>query len=105
MDTHPYSAGVDLYNCGKLKTQQLVDFMAASPAHTAMLTTSLRHLLRVQLELGLFDPPADNPYSKLGRKDIDTPAARALAHEAAVQSLVLLRNTDDCLPILGCVYN
>ena len=43
----------------------------------------------------------DNPYAKLGPADIDTAAGRALAKEAAAQSLVLLRNRGGCLPLRG----
>jgi hypothetical protein len=56
-----YGAGSDLYNCGALRTEQLVAFMAASLANDAMLTTSLRNLLGVQFELGMFDGPGAWP--------------------------------------------
>jgi beta-glucosidase-like glycosyl hydrolase len=88
-----YGAGADLYNCGRLRSEQLVDFMSESAAHEALLTENLRRLLTVQYDLGLFEPdPSTNPYSKLGPKDIDTAEGRALAAQAAAQSLVLVRN-------------
>jgi beta-glucosidase-like glycosyl hydrolase len=41
---------------------------------------------------GVMDPPERQPYKKLGPADVDTPAHRQLALEAAVQSAVLLQN-------------
>ena len=41
---------------------------------------------------GVMDPPERQPYKKLGPADVDTPAHRRLALEAAVQSAVLLQN-------------
>jgi beta-glucosidase len=39
----------------------------------------------------MFDPPERVPYSHYGTADIDTPAHRALALDAAHQSMVLLK--------------
>ena len=88
-----YAAGTDLYNCGALKNRDLVDFMSGSSANEELLTANLRRILRVQFELGLFDAPDQNPYSSLGPEDIDTAAHRAMAEDAALQSLVLLHNS------------
>ena len=83
-----FGAGSDLYNCGQLRSKQLEDFMRQSPGNDAMLTENLRHLFHTQMALGFFDPTELNPYSKLNTKeDVDTPAARALAKEAAVNQL------------------
>lgn len=41
---------------------------------------------------GVMDPPERQPYKRLGAADVDTPAHRQLALEAAVQSAVLLQN-------------
>ncbi|NXD11464.1 XYL2 arabinofuranosidase, partial [Nothocercus nigrocapillus] len=51
------------------------------------------------LRLGEFDPPAMNPYSALGLGDVQSPAHRALALEAAIKSFVLLKNERDTLPL------
>ena len=95
-----FGAGSDLYNCGQLRSKQLEDFMRQSPGNEAMLTKNLRHLFHTQMALGFFDPPELNPYSKLNtEEDVDTPAARALAKEAAEQSLTLLVNREGTLPL------
>jgi len=59
------------------------------------LDRSLRRLIRRRIREGAFDPPALVPWSKYGLEQVDTAANRALAKEAAVQSMVLLKN-DGC---------
>jgi len=48
--------------------------------------------------LGYFDPPASQPFRQLSWTDVNTADAQALAHRAAVEGMVLLKN-DDFLPI------
>ncbi|HVU65435.1 MAG TPA: glycoside hydrolase family 3 C-terminal domain-containing protein [Phycisphaerales bacterium] len=55
--------------------------------------------LRVRMRLGLFDPPGSGPYDRIGMDVVDSPAHRALAHRAAVESIVLLKNKDGVLPL------
>lgn len=47
--------------------------------------------------LGYFDPPAKQAYRQLNWDNINTPAAQNLAHQAAVEGIVLLKN-DGTLP-------
>ncbi|MCD9876785.1 glycoside hydrolase family 3 C-terminal domain-containing protein [Streptomyces guryensis] len=61
----------------------------------ADIETAVRRQLSVRFRLGEFDPRLD-PYA--GTQDFDTPAHRALAQEAAEQSVVLLKN-DGVLPL------
>ncbi|NWY00947.1 XYL2 arabinofuranosidase, partial [Nothoprocta ornata] len=63
------------------------------------LRARVRPLFYTRLRLGEFDPPAMNPYSRLGLSEVQTPAHRALALEAAVKSFVLLKNERDTLPL------
>jgi len=48
--------------------------------------------LAARFKLGLFDPPALDPYSKISMKENDTPQNRALALKVAEESIVLLKN-------------
>jgi beta-glucosidase len=58
------------------------------------------HLTTIQMQLGLFDAnKAEQPYFNLGANDIDTPAHRALALEAAHQTITLLKNEGNLLPL------
>ncbi|NNN35895.1 carbohydrate-binding protein [Streptomyces sp. S3(2020)] len=61
----------------------------------ADIDTAVRRQLSVRFRLGEFDPQYD-PHAPT--TDFDTPAHRALAQEAAEQSVVLLRN-DGVLPL------
>ena len=61
----------------------------------ADIDTAVRRQLSVRFRLGEFDPRLD-PHA--GVRDFDTPAHRALALEAAEQSIVLLKN-DGVLPL------
>src|SRR5208282_5351263 len=49
--------------------------------------------------LGLFDPPSSVPYSKLKAADNDTEVHRQLALRTARESLVLLKNKNNLLPL------
>ncbi|NXA42379.1 XYL2 arabinofuranosidase, partial [Eudromia elegans] len=64
-----------------------------------MLRARVRPLFYTRLRLGEFDPPAMNPYSALGLRDVQSPAHQALALEAAIKSFVLLKNERDTLPL------
>jgi xylan 1,4-beta-xylosidase len=49
--------------------------------------------------LGYFDPPSSQPYRQLDWSNVGTPPAQSLAHTAAVESIVLLKNTKNILPL------
>ncbi len=56
---------------------------------------------RVMIRLGLLDPPARVPYSKLvGEEDAwKTPGHKDVARQVALESIVLLKNSDGFLPL------
>ena len=60
---------------------------------------ALRNVLRTRFKLGMFDPPAMNPYDKISEKVIDCVSHRELAYEAAIKSIVLLQNKETILPL------
>lgn len=59
----------------------------------------MRPLFYTRLRLGEFDPPEMNPYRALGMDTVQSPAHQALALEAAIKTLVLLKNAEDTLPL------
>ena len=67
----------------------------------ADLDAVLRGSVRTALRLGLLDPPALVPYSKLkGAPDpVNSPADNAIALRVARESVVLLKNTQNLLPL------
>jgi beta-glucosidase len=60
---------------------------------------SLRRVLTVRFRLGEFDPPDMVPYSKFGPDMIDSQAHRQLALRQAQESIVLLANNNNFLPL------
>jgi len=60
---------------------------------------ALARVLRTRFRLGSFDPEERNPYSRIPESVIASAEHRGLAGEAAVKSLVLLKNRDGLLPL------
>jgi len=60
---------------------------------------AVSRLFEARFRLGMFDPPANVPWSKLALADVDTPANRKLALDAARKSIVLLKNDRNTLPL------
>ena len=60
---------------------------------------ALNRSLSQLVSLGLANPKPPAPWDSLGEDDIDTPAHRALAKDAAMQGFVLLKNEGDALPL------
>ena len=65
----------------------------------ADLDQALRRLFTARMRLGLFDPPAANPYSRVTAADNDSEAHRQVALRVARESIVLLKNKDHFLPL------
>jgi hypothetical protein len=78
----------------------LSTLLANGSAPESAVDTSVTRILRTHVKLGLLDPQGPSrPYSLLGAADVDTPAHRQLALDAARESLVLLKNQNNTLPI------
>jgi beta-glucosidase len=90
-------AGCDL-ECGNAYAKQIVGAVARGVLSEAEVDRSLRRVLAARFRLGMFDPPERNPYASIAMPVVDGPEHRALALEAARQSLVLLKN-DGVLPL------
>jgi beta-glucosidase len=58
----------------------------------AAVDESLRRLFMAQMRLGLFDPADMVPYTKVADSALDSPEHRAVALQAARESMVLLKN-------------
>jgi beta-glucosidase len=65
----------------------------------AVVDRALTRVLRVAFRLGAFDPPGMVPWSKLGPDVIQSAPHRQLALKTALESMVLLRNHDNFLPL------
>ncbi|MDR3275969.1 MAG: glycoside hydrolase family 3 C-terminal domain-containing protein [Treponema sp.] len=91
------NAGCDL-NCGC--TYPMLTLACKQGLVTrAAIDAALSRLLRTRFKLGMFDPPEQDPYAKLGRETIGSEKHRQLAREAAQKSIVLLKNEGNLLPL------
>jgi beta-glucosidase len=99
-----FKAGMDLI-CGDYRNGMTTDAPAIVAAvqqgllPEAVIDRSLQRLFTGRFALGLFDPPSQVPFSKITRRDYDTPAHRELSLRVARASLVLLKNENDLLPL------
>nr|KAG5696802.1 hypothetical protein BaRGS_012825 [Batillaria attramentaria] len=77
----------------------IVDAVKANLTTEATVRERAKPLFYTRMRLGEFDPPDMNPYSKLDVSLIQSPAHQSLSLEAAVKSVVLLKNKDGFLPL------
>ncbi|TYA73970.1 glycoside hydrolase family 3 C-terminal domain-containing protein [Seonamhaeicola marinus] len=97
-------AGLD-QECFRHKTRKAPFVKALKPAIEQGLLTeeelnvSVRRLLRLRFKTGDFDDPSLNPYSKIPTSVLECDTHKQLALKAAEQSIVLLKNDNNILPL------
>lgn len=92
-------AGLDL-ECGDdVYIEPLLNAYNLGMVSDADIDSAAYHVLRARMRLGLFDDPNHNPYNKISPSIIGSESHKALALEAARQSIVLLKNENNILPI------
>lgn len=91
------NAGCDL-NCGDT-FPYLVKAVEEGLTDEATITRAAERLFVTRIRLGMFDPPERVAYAQIPYSVNDSEAHRALALEAARQSIVLLKNADNLLPL------
>jgi len=90
-------AGTDL-TCGT-EYRTLVDEVRAGTISEAEIDRAVARLFVARFRLGMFDPPARVPYSKIRISANDSAAHRRLARDAAQEAIVLLKNEAGVLPL------
>jgi beta-glucosidase len=90
-------AGLDL-NCGSAY-RKLGTAIARGDVSEDLVDRALARLLSARYRLGELGTKHADPYADLGNDDIDNAEHRALALDAAMQSIVLLKNERDTLPL------
>jgi len=63
------------------------------------LDRAVKRLFTARMKLGMFDPPESLPYSNITSADNDNEPHRQLALQAARETMVLLKNSDNLLPL------
>jgi beta-D-xylosidase 4 len=90
------NAGTDL-DCGNTYVR-LNDSLAENTTSVARVDQALTRLYSALFTVGFFD---GGKYENVGWDDVGTPEADALAYEAAVAGMTLLKNKKDFLPLDG----
>lgn len=88
--------GVSL-NCGS-SYPALKEALERGLVTESTIDDRLANLFITRFELGLFDPPSYNPYNDIPEEVINSDEHSEIAYEAAVKSLVLLKN-NGALPL------
>jgi beta-glucosidase len=91
----------------KNTTQATLDAVKLGLVSEVDIDADLRGLLRVMIRLGLLDPASRMPYSGIGITDVDPvkgdpwywPEHKALARKATDESIVLLKDDHQTLPL------
>ena len=90
-------AGTDL-TCGD-EYSSLIEAVHRGLISESEIDAALRRLFAARFRLGMFDPPERVPYSAIPESDNDSPQHRQLALQAARESMVLLKNENNILPL------
>jgi beta-glucosidase len=89
--------GTDL-ECGDTY-RALVAAVKQGLVSEAEIDRAVKRLFEARFRLGMFDPPEMVPYSKIPFSANDSPEHRRLALDAARESIVLLKNENNTLPL------
>lgn len=105
--THPdaESAAVDAVlhgtdvECGNVTYKSLVQAVKDGKITEKQIDVSLKKLFTVRFKLGMFDFEEANKYNRIGKESLEAPAHTAQALKMARQSIVLLKNEGNILPL------
>lgn len=92
------TAGCDI-NCGTTYQDHLAKAVDQMLINESAIDQAAIRSFTGRVLLGAFDPPDQNPYSKIPISCLESETHRELAREAARQSIVLFRNNENLLPL------
>lgn len=91
-------AGVNM-DCSNLLQDSLMRAVELNLLTTKEIDSSLAPILRTQMKLGFFDDATTSPYAKYGEDSVANNYHRWMARRMAQQSMVLLKNNRQLLPL------
>ncbi|TXE07223.1 glycoside hydrolase family 3 protein [Seonamhaeicola algicola] len=91
-------AGVNL-NCGWVYKAGLKKAVDKGLIKEELINKRLKQLYLTRFKLGFFDKTESNPYNSLGTEVINSQKHKDLARKVAQQSIVLLKNKNNVLPL------
>lgn len=93
------TAGLDLECGAEIYPKHLLPAYEKGLVSKAAIDTATARVLRGRFKLGIFDAAKNNPYTKISPDVIGSKKHQELAIEAARQSIVLLKNENNVLPL------
>src|SRR4030095_12095630 len=90
--------GTDI-ECGTSVYYTLYNGVKSGLMKEEQLDISLRRLFMIRYRLGMFDPPSMVKYAQTPASALEAPEHKALALKMAQQSIVLLKNENNVLPL------
>jgi len=90
--------GTDI-ECGTSVYYTLYNGVKSGLIKEEQLDVSLRRLFMIRYRLGMFDPPSMVKYAQTPASALEAPEHKALALKMAQQSIVLLKNENNVLPL------
>ncbi|KAJ5145818.1 uncharacterized protein N7515_000382 [Penicillium bovifimosum] len=98
--TQLLNAGTDVeMGGGSFNFQKIPELVKSGNLDISVVDTAVSRLLRVKFEMGLFENPYPAAPEKQRNKLIHSPEAVKLARQLDKESIVLLENHDDILPL------
>lgn len=99
------NAGVDMEMVSRDYAHALPELLRRNAVQMSTVDEAVRRVLRIKYRLGLFEDPYRGLDSARVVKDVLTPANRLAARNLAQQSIVLLRNERNTLPLAKNLRN
>ncbi len=90
--------GTDI-ECGNAVYTTLLNSVKQGLLSEEQVNISLRRLFMIRFRLGMFDPASMVPYANATAATLEAPEHKALALKMAQQSIVLLKNSNNTLPL------
>jgi beta-glucosidase len=91
-------AGVNL-DCSNLLQDDVMKAIEQKLLTEQEIDSSLAHILRTQFKLGFFDAQQSSAFANYSEDSVANPYHRDLARKMAQQSMVLLKNNNNVLPL------
>ena len=91
-------AGIDL-DCSTVLQNDALNAVQKGLLTENEINGALAALLRTEFKLGFYDNPASSPYNGYGADSVHNNAHITLARKAAQQSMILLKNNNNVLPL------
>ncbi|HEX8313966.1 MAG TPA: glycoside hydrolase family 3 N-terminal domain-containing protein [Flavisolibacter sp.] len=91
-------AGVNL-DCSNLLQDDVMKAIEQKLLSEKDVDSALAGILRTQFRLRFYDPPSTNPYASYGEDSVSNAYHQHLARKMAQQSMVLLKNEGNVLPL------